>query len=183
LLASVLVLSHSGPAYAPPSPPSVTFDPNGGSGSMEIQEGDSPAALTANSFTRAGYRFSGWNTAESGLGTAYGDQASYAFSESTTLFAQWAQSEWEPSYYPSGPQTNVASSAVTAGGWELCWSGPYNGFAKFSDILGPQPSWLIWLGRRKCIPKLGCYRSWIVPWLEPRNHHFFGAVSCDGQRS
>lgn len=102
---------------------------------MEIQFGDSPAALTANSFTRAGYRFSGWNTAESGLGTAYGDQASYAFSESTTLFAQWAQREWEPSYYPSGPQTNVSSAAVTDGGWELCWSGPYNGFAKFSDIL------------------------------------------------
>ena len=102
---------------------------------MEIQLGDSPAALTANSFTRAGYRFSGWNTAESGLGTAYGDQASYAFSEDTTLFAQWAQGEWEPSYYPSGPQTNVASSAVTGGGWVLCWSGPYNGFAKFSDIL------------------------------------------------
>jgi len=43
-------------------------------------------------------------------------------------------SGYSPSYYPSGPQQNVASSSVLTGGWELCWSGPYNGFAKFSDI-------------------------------------------------
>jgi len=40
-----------------------------------------------------------------------------------------------PSYYPSGPQQDVASTSVITGGWQLCWSGPYNGFAKFSDIL------------------------------------------------
>ena len=41
----------------------------------------------------------------------------------------------EPGYYPFGPQLEVASGEVLNGGWELCWSGPYNGFAKFSEIL------------------------------------------------
>ena len=41
----------------------------------------------------------------------------------------------QPSYYPFGPQLEVASGEVLNGGWELCWSGPYNGFAKFSEIL------------------------------------------------
>ena len=39
-----------------------------------------------------------------------------------------------PSYYPCGPQANVLASTVINGGWELCWSGAYNGFAKFSDL-------------------------------------------------
>lgn len=30
-----------------------------------------------------------------------------------------------PSYYPNGPQTNVAQSTLTGGGWTLCWSGTY----------------------------------------------------------
>ncbi|MCX6428945.1 MAG: hypothetical protein NT152_05125 [Actinobacteria bacterium] len=40
----------------------------------------------------------------------------------------------EPSYYPFGPQADVSGTTVTSGGWELCWSGPYNGFASFSSI-------------------------------------------------
>jgi len=46
-----------------------------------------------------------------------------------------ANASTEPSYYPFGPQVEVSSSEVLNGGWELCWSGPYNGFAKFSEIL------------------------------------------------
>ena len=38
-----------------------------------------PTALTANTFTRAGFAFTGWNTAANGSGTAYADGASYAF--------------------------------------------------------------------------------------------------------
>ena len=110
----------------------VIFNSNGGSGAMATQVAASSTSLSSNSFTRAGYRFSGWNSAADGSGDSYLDEVTYNFSQSITLFAQW---EWAPGFYPSGPQTNVASSAVTGGGWELCWSGPYNGFAKFSDIL------------------------------------------------
>jgi uncharacterized repeat protein (TIGR02543 family) len=50
--------------------------------------------LPANSFTRAGYAFTGWNTAANGSGTAYTDGESVSNLTSTqgasiTLYAQW----------------------------------------------------------------------------------------------
>jgi len=44
-------------------PHTVTFNGNGGSGSMSNQVADSLTALTTNTFIRPGYTFSGWNTA------------------------------------------------------------------------------------------------------------------------
>ena len=41
----------------------VTFNANGGTGTMSTQVANVPTALTANTFTRTGYTFSGWNTA------------------------------------------------------------------------------------------------------------------------
>jgi uncharacterized repeat protein (TIGR02543 family) len=67
----------------------VTFNANGGSGAMADQSASSATALSSNAFTRSGYTFAGWNTAADGSGTAYADGASYAFSSSTTLYAQW----------------------------------------------------------------------------------------------
>lgn len=67
----------------------VTFNANGGSGTMANQTASVPTNLTANTFTRAGYTFTGWNTAASGSGTAYANQASYSFSADATLYAQW----------------------------------------------------------------------------------------------
>ena len=68
---------------------SVVFDANGGSGSMATQHGTSSTALTSNSFTRSGFNFSGWNTVANGSGTAYANLASYPFSDSRILYAQW----------------------------------------------------------------------------------------------
>jgi uncharacterized repeat protein (TIGR02543 family) len=68
----------------------VTFNANGGAGSMSPETASSPTALTTNTFTRAGYAFTGWNTAANGSGTAYADGASYPFTASATLYAQWA---------------------------------------------------------------------------------------------
>ena len=67
----------------------VTFNSNGGSGSMSPQVANVPTALTLNTFTRAGYSFSGWNTAANGSGTAYADGATYSFAADITLYAQW----------------------------------------------------------------------------------------------
>ena len=44
----------------------VTFNANGGTGTMSTQTANVPTALTLNAFTRIGYTFSGWNTAASG---------------------------------------------------------------------------------------------------------------------
>lgn len=68
----------------------VTFNANGGGGTMANQSLSGSGALTSNSFTRSGYVFVGWNTAASGKGTAYSDGATFAFTAPTTLYAQWA---------------------------------------------------------------------------------------------
>ena len=56
---------------------------------MTSQTANVPTALTLNTFTRAGYSFSGWNTQADGLGTNYADGATYAFAADITLYAKW----------------------------------------------------------------------------------------------
>ena len=55
----------------------VTFDANGGEGSMNQQTFtyDVAQALNQNTFTRTGYSFTGWNTQADGNGSMYGDEA------------------------------------------------------------------------------------------------------------
>ena len=70
----------------------VTFDANGGEGSMEpqvfIQGRDTK--LTANTFTRENYKFTGWNTAADGSGATYADEgAILELTGDMTLYAQW----------------------------------------------------------------------------------------------
>ena len=67
----------------------VTFNANGGTGTMSNQTANVPTALTANTFTRSGYTFSGWNTLANGTGTAYANSATYSFAADLTLYAQW----------------------------------------------------------------------------------------------
>lgn len=67
----------------------VTFDANGGSGTMETQTASAATSLRANAFARPGHVFNGWNTQANGSGTAYADGASFPFSANTTLYAQW----------------------------------------------------------------------------------------------
>jgi uncharacterized repeat protein (TIGR02543 family) len=72
------------------TPYTVTFNANLGTGTMAIETASGPTNLTTNAFTRTGgYHFAGWNTAANGSGTAYADGASYPFTSSTTLYAQW----------------------------------------------------------------------------------------------
>ena len=69
----------------------VTFDANGGSGTMEPQTAaaDKAFSLNPNAFTRQGYVFTGWNTQADGQGTAYADGATLTLSADLTLYAQW----------------------------------------------------------------------------------------------
>ncbi|MGB5016168.1 MAG: InlB B-repeat-containing protein, partial [Candidatus Nanopelagicales bacterium] len=68
----------------------VTFDPNGGSGSPTVQSANAPTPLNANTFTRAGYTFDHWNTAANDSGTSYADGATFPFTADATLYAQWS---------------------------------------------------------------------------------------------
>jgi uncharacterized repeat protein (TIGR02543 family) len=69
----------------------VHFDANGGTGTMADQTFTlyEVKNLTANAFTRTGYRFTGWNTEADGSGEAYYDQQNITPFVSLTLYAQW----------------------------------------------------------------------------------------------
>ena len=71
--------------------PVIIFVANDGEGTMGTQtvKPNEATALTANTFTRADYDFTGWNTAKDGTGTAYGDKANITTNENVTLYAQW----------------------------------------------------------------------------------------------
>ena len=69
----------------------VTFDANGGSGSMSQQTIENSGTLKACSFTRNGYVFAGWNTKADGSGTYYADAITATTSNKgpVKLYAQW----------------------------------------------------------------------------------------------
>ena len=72
----------------------VTFNANGGTGTMDPQtvEHNVPEALNANTFTPpTGLSFAGWNTAPDGTGTSYTNSQSVTLTADLTLYAQWAE--------------------------------------------------------------------------------------------
>ena len=70
----------------------VTFDANGGFGTMENQNIDNSGKLSPNAFTRAGYVFTGWATEQNGP-VVYVDKESITVTEESkgpmTLYAKW----------------------------------------------------------------------------------------------
>ena len=73
----------------------VTFDANGGTGTMNPQSFglNSQQTLTVNAFTRVGYNFDGWNTKADGTGTSYADEQALTFATGgeLKLYAQWQE--------------------------------------------------------------------------------------------
>lgn len=74
----------------------VRFDANGGTGAMAEQSHtyDRRQTLTANAFTREGYRFTGWNTRGDGKGKAFTDKQTVTNllthdGATGVLYAQW----------------------------------------------------------------------------------------------
>ena len=70
----------------------LTFNSNFGTPTTYSQSFNVPGTFTlnANTFTRPGFTFSGWNTAADGSGTAYtNSQTSVAFTDNLTLYARW----------------------------------------------------------------------------------------------
>lgn len=89
----------------------VTFNANGGAGSMPPQSSNGSAPLTANAFTRTFYTFTGWNTAANGLGTSYVDGDVYPFTASLVLYAQWTAAEFTVTFNANGGGGAMASQA------------------------------------------------------------------------
>jgi uncharacterized repeat protein (TIGR02543 family) len=66
-------------------------------------------SAASNTFTRDGYRFTGWNTAANGTGTSYSEDASITVTASITLYAQWSRlTTYTVSYAGNG---NTSGSA------------------------------------------------------------------------
>ena len=94
----IMTLSLSLPAFAgPPALNTVTFyeNDNGADTISTYQTGSSSQALTLFSnlqpaFSNSGHTFGGWNTSANGTGTSYPDGASYPFTSSMQLYAQWS---------------------------------------------------------------------------------------------
>ena len=97
--------------------PVITFDMNDGSGTTVTQTvpyGES-ATLNANSFTRTGYTFTGWNTKADGSGTAYGDGASISPSSNMTLYAQWQINTYSLSFDSNGGTGSMSGGSAAYG--------------------------------------------------------------------
>ena len=78
----------------------VTFNANGGSGTMAAQAvtAGSTVNLNANAFTKTGYTFAGWATSSSGA-VAYADGGSFTMGSSgVTLYAKWNANTYTVSY-------------------------------------------------------------------------------------
>ncbi len=67
----------------------VTFNANGGDGTMVGQTANQLTPLKANEFTKLGYVFDGWAFISSGS-KAYANGDDYTFNENATLYARWA---------------------------------------------------------------------------------------------
>ena len=75
-----------------PAQVNVSYDANGGTGTMESMTGDvgSEIVIAQNGFARSGYTFTGWNTQADGKGTAYKAGDSFTLTDKdTVLYAQW----------------------------------------------------------------------------------------------
>jgi uncharacterized repeat protein (TIGR02543 family) len=83
--------SYPSKTVTPTGSVTLTFNANGGSGTMASETGpyDTTANLTPNTFTYLGYTFAGWNTRANGSGTAFTNGELVKFIGGATFYAQW----------------------------------------------------------------------------------------------
>ena len=126
----------------------VTFNPNGGKGSIVTQTFTVKVAqpLMANSFTNNGFTFIGWNTKPDGEGTFYKDQERVKISEHLVLYALWkpatgdftvtfnangGEGMMEPQKFEAGvPQPLSANRFFYDNYWFVGWCTSPNGKGK-----------------------------------------------------
>ena len=99
-----------------PTNVTVTFNANGGTGTMTDQtiSYNTPTLLNPNEFTREGYTFQGWATTADGS-VAYDDKGLVTFKRrTTTLYAVWALNSYTITLVQPGGGTVNTSPAATA---------------------------------------------------------------------
>lgn len=102
--------------------PGIYFEGNGSDGGIAVSPQalatGASAALTANSFTKSGATFAGWNTRADGAGTSYADCATYTMESSApvTLYASWSTGTFTINYSGNG---NTAGAAPDASSYDF----------------------------------------------------------------
>lgn len=88
----------------------VTFDANGGTGSMlpinleKYSYGTNLSSnrLKKNMYTKEGYTFTGWNTEPDGSGTSYKEQGYIQSTTDVKLYAQWQEGNYKVTFKSNG---------------------------------------------------------------------------------
>ena len=118
------------------SPVTITFDANGGSGTVPTAITTYPKVaktIPSNSLTRTGYAFDSWNTASDGSGTTYATGSTITVNDDVTLYAQWKTTYVKPEIqnllaFRTDGASGGASPPVTTTGT--------TGFCKFELVGG-----------------------------------------------
>lgn len=103
--------SDSGTSSTTPSSYTITFNPNGGTGTMQDVTISGTESLPVCTFTLEGFSFSGWNTKADGSGTTYADKGYCTPKEDMTLYAQWGEPKASVTT-TSGTTTSYATLAA-----------------------------------------------------------------------
>lgn len=96
----------------------VTFDANGGEGTMDAQTlTGGKGTLTPNAFTKAGFRFAGWALSAAGE-KVYDDGAAVELTADTTLYALWEaeQASLSVHFDGNGYQEAIPDAAIDEDG-------------------------------------------------------------------
>lgn len=99
----------------------VTFNRNGSTTGAAIadQVSTTPANLTSNTYTRAGFTFGGWNTKADGTGRTLANSAQYSFDSNITLYAVWTPFTVTGAAGVAGSGTVAATDSNNDGAWNL----------------------------------------------------------------
>jgi uncharacterized repeat protein (TIGR02543 family) len=96
----------------------VTYNPNGGTGSEIIDNivANNYYTIRQNTFTRTGYIFDGWNTYANGAGTNYSAGQLVYLTSSLYLYAKWKPDPaLKVTYYPNNGIGNIIADPVNFG--------------------------------------------------------------------
>lgn len=113
-------------AYATPNTYTVTYNANGGSGSMASSTATYNAGFITrqNTFTKSGYKFAGWNEAADGSGTSWTLSSvgvyesgkgswKWTYTKNITLYAQWLPADkYTVTYDANGGYSTKGGASV-----------------------------------------------------------------------
>ena len=114
-----LVMDSGTPTWQTPADNAlhyILFNANGGNGSMNAQffPNGVQQTVSANTFTRSGFIFTGWNTAADGTGTAYAPGTAITLTDNITLYAQWTNASGGTTPSDSTSSSSTTTSCVVS---------------------------------------------------------------------